>query len=94
MSHTPGPIHVGDLDCGAVYLWDEGEENFIGSASCEDVGSEACQANAHRIALCWNSHDALVKAIKTALGPMYYADNPEGVEALQAALALVGETMP
>ena len=44
-------------------------------ADCEDgLTQDECEANARRIALCWNSHDDLLTALNQALTRMEIAD--------------------
>lgn len=57
-NHTPGPWHRGELpvrdpkngNLPTVYIWDEGENNYIAAVCDEDGNGHATDANANLIA--------------------------------------------
>lgn len=64
VGHTPGTIEAVGVNLyatGEVCLATTHNDDLQGSL--EERGNEA-EANAARLALCWNSHDALVKEIE------------------------------
>lgn len=61
MDHTKGELELGD-----IYPWELWIEAKEGNVHIADVhGNKAARiANAERLALCWNTHDALLEACK------------------------------
>lgn len=78
--HTPGPWEAGDVDGDDIYIWSEGQKQFVGLASYEDGTQREVQANAHLIA----AAPELLEACELA-EQFWYADHPnDTVEAQQA----------
>jgi hypothetical protein len=80
MSHTQGRLEVSSLDDRTLQIQDGQWQAVNSGVPTGDVipryqsiaaviyrGPETTKANADRLALCWNSHDALIAAIEHAM---------------------------
>jgi hypothetical protein len=93
VAHTAGPVKACgsvDGDFFAIYP-DTGRQEFPICKMPDFVRASVNKANAERIALTWNCHDDLVKALKwaeAALAP--FSKEPaekSGINMMRAALA-------
>lgn len=71
-AHTPGPLAVAESDsCGYDLLGTGESDLYDGQCIVATVHGDLVdadpRANAARLALCWNSHDALLDALRTTL---------------------------
>lgn len=69
MSHTPGKLTVQEREPGDKVIVIEGEAkdyfvNLRCEVDCDDNDHDTAQANAKRLAHCWNCHDDLVAALQ------------------------------
>lgn len=84
-THTPGPLTVEKL-----YLIADGK-GIVADLDASQFDDNESKANAARLALCWNTHDELVAALRGALPYLAArATDAEGyglVRAARAALA-------
>jgi hypothetical protein len=76
--HTQGKLTVVS-ERGSAFLKNDNEE-FV--AGCYDpiksiLWANGCEANAQRLAICWNSHDHLVDALQELVNYYDHAD-PDG----------------
>ena len=91
MSHTKGELKTGNttdhnimLVCGknGKYVCSVRVKQTGGGAIAEAMESERI-ANAERLVLCWNSHDALLAACELAFNLHYpNPDDPDEIERL------------
>lgn len=67
--HTKGtlsvdPVRPGDKDINITCTGPDGGDDCRIVVDRDDCDTETAEANAARLALCWNSHDAMKKAIE------------------------------
>lgn len=86
--HTQGPLTV--TATTTLTAADGRDIASTAFSDCLDVDEDI--ANAARLALCWNSHDALVEVCKAVAEHFADTDAPLGAKA-RTALKLAGETL-
>ena len=69
MSHTKGAIEYSEVTCNAIDLVSKEDDVVVTQVMGEEGDDLSAREidNAHRLVLCWNSHDDLLVACKAAL---------------------------
>ncbi|MEX3764419.1 hypothetical protein [Paraburkholderia phenoliruptrix] len=97
--HTPGPLVLGKLGVikgGPVHHFTNGsgQSQLFMAIAGEDMGHEERDANAARVVLCWNTHDAMLEALRTASAALWAAGENKEARAVDRAIDLATGITP
>jgi hypothetical protein len=85
--HTPGRVHVDHNSFGNAYI--VAEDGWqLAHVKPRTPDSSACpvrEANARRIAACWNAHDDLLAGLRHFIAPFGHTFTPDSCGACASA---------